>query len=63
VIANGQRLRIEKQIFEVFGDGDVWRPGLENAAVLGQFPTVPEPGVTTVFATGITGLLIRRRAK
>jgi hypothetical protein len=41
-IASGNKLRINKDIFEVFNDGDPWRPA--EAAVISQFPSaVPEP--------------------
>jgi len=41
-IASGNRLRINKDIFEVFNDSDPWRPA--EAAVVSQFPSaVPEP--------------------
>ncbi len=41
IIESGDRLRINKQIFEVFGDADPWRP--EEEALIAQFPIVPEP--------------------
>jgi len=62
VIETGDVLRIEKRIFEVFGDANVWMPGMENAAIIGQFPTVPEPGAMMCVASGAM-LLVRRRAR
>jgi len=40
-IQPGDTLRITKDIFEVFGNGKIWE--LDEAAVLAQYPTVPEP--------------------
>ncbi|MBC8106073.1 MAG: hypothetical protein H7Z14_05750 [Anaerolineae bacterium] len=61
VIENGDVLRIEKRIFEVFGDANVWMPGQENAAVIGQFPTVPEPGAVMMCVIAIAFLRMHRR--
>jgi hypothetical protein len=61
-ILPNQTLRIQKQIFEVFGDADPWQPG--TAAALAQYPLpVPEPATAVVFgfATDILALVRRRR--
>jgi len=41
MIQPGDSLRLTKDIFEVFGDGNTWQ--LNEAAVLAQYPLVPEP--------------------
>ncbi len=40
-IQPGDTLGITEQIYEVFGDSDIWNVG--ESAVLGQYPTVPTP--------------------
>jgi hypothetical protein len=58
-IAVGNTLRIGYGIFEVFGDGDPWRP--EEEALLTQFPTaVPEPAAAMVCAIATAATLLRR---
>jgi len=58
-IALGNTLRIGYGIFEVFGDGDPWRP--EEEALLTQFPTaVPEPAAAMLCAIGTAAALLRR---
>jgi hypothetical protein len=59
VIATGNVLKIQKDIFEIFGDGDPWRP--DEAAVVAQFPS-PEPGVAVTLISGAAILLLRRRS-
>jgi hypothetical protein len=56
-IAAGQTLTLTQQIFEVFLDGDPWRP--EDVAVLQQHPSVPEP--TSWSLLGLTALLLLLR--
>jgi hypothetical protein len=57
-IETGDLLHIEKAIFEVFGDGDVWRPG--DSAELSEFP-LPEPTSAIACALFSGGELLRRR--
>jgi hypothetical protein len=62
VIQPGDTLGITKNIFEVFGDSDIWDVG--EFAQLGQYPTVPEPSslVLSLFAAaGLAALAIRKR--
>lgn len=59
-IAPGQTLSVEMQIFEVFLDGDPWRP--DDVAVIQQFPTVPEPATWGMLAGGLVFVLRRRRS-
>jgi hypothetical protein len=61
VIAPGDQLIINKDIFEVFGNADVWEPN--EAAVLAEFPTVPEPAALTISILCIAPLLARRRGR
>ena len=58
-IAPGQTLGIEQEIFEVFLDGDPWRP--DDVAVLQQHPTVPEPATWGMLAVGFALVLLPRR--
>jgi hypothetical protein len=59
-IGPGDVLRINKDIFEVFGDGNVWVSG--EAAEIAQFPgVVPEPAGLTLLAAA--GALLRRRKR
>jgi hypothetical protein len=62
-IQPGDILGIRKDIFEVFGDGNVWDSG--EFALLAQFPTVPEPSSITLGSFGVVGmcLLWRNRRK
>jgi hypothetical protein len=46
VIQPGDTLGISKDIFEVFGDGDVWDSG--EFALLAEHQTVPEPSTITL---------------
>ncbi len=50
----GDKLQITKQIYEVFGDGDVWDQG--EIALVGQYPSVPEPGSFILAAMAFVGL-------
>jgi hypothetical protein len=52
-IAPGQTLTIEKSIFEVFLDANIWTSG--EAAVIEQYPTV---SATRVPAVGVAGNLL-----
>jgi hypothetical protein len=54
-IAPGQTLTIEQQIFEVFLDGDPWRP--DDVAVIQQHPSVPEPRTWGMLALAVALLL------
>ena len=58
-IAPGQTLGIEQQLFEVFLDGDPWRP--DEVAVLQQHPAVPEPATWGMLAVGLALVLLPRR--
>jgi hypothetical protein len=59
-IEPGDKLRLSANIFEVFGDGDVWQQGL--AAGITAFPgVVPEPAAMGMIALATTMLLRRRR--
>jgi hypothetical protein len=59
-IQPGDTLRITQQIYEVFGDSNLWDLG--ESAVLGQFPSaVPEPCSFLLAALGLFGLLTWRR--
>jgi hypothetical protein len=58
VIQTGDILEIRKDIFEVLGDADPWRP--DEAAVISQFPS-PEPGSLLTCAVAVAALLKRRR--
>jgi hypothetical protein len=60
VIETGDVLKIQKDIFEIFGDGDPWRPG--EAAVIAEFPS-PEPAGLAIGTWGLSTLLLRRRDK
>jgi hypothetical protein len=61
VIQPGDSLRITKDIFEVFGDGNTWQVG--EAAVLGQYPTVPEPASMALALVGGIGVAVLRRRR
>lgn len=54
-IAPGQTLTLEQQIFEVFLDGDPWRP--DDVAVIQQHPSVPEPRTWGMLALAIALIL------
>jgi hypothetical protein len=49
-------LRITQQIYEVFGDSNLW--DLHESAVLGQYPTVPEPASLSLAILGSVGLCL-----
>jgi hypothetical protein len=58
-IQPGDTLRITQQIYEVFGDGNLWDLG--ESAVLGQYPTaVPEPSSFLLAALSLIGVLALR---
>lgn len=57
-IAPGQTLTLEQQIFEVFLDGDPWRP--DDVALLQQHPNVPEPTLWGMLGLASTLLVFRR---
>jgi hypothetical protein len=61
VIEPGDVLSIGKDIFEVFGDANIWEPG--EAARVGEYPIgVPEPsGIATIAIAGMAGAATRRR--
>jgi hypothetical protein len=62
VIEPGDILEIRKDIFEVFGDGNIWMP--EEAARIGQFPIgVPEPGAAVFIGGAAAGAMVRRRRR
>jgi hypothetical protein len=58
-IAPGDKLRINKEVFEVFGDGNVWQP--DEAAQIAEFPVVPEPGALAILALAAALPLLRVR--
>ena len=58
-IAPGQTLEIEQQLFEVFLDGDPWRP--HEVAELRQHASVPEPATWGMLALGLALVLLPRR--
>jgi hypothetical protein len=61
-IQNGDKLRINKNIFEVFNDGDIWLQG--QAAQLGVFPgPVPEPSAAVACAFALTAFAARRHPR
>ncbi|HEX5445053.1 MAG TPA: hypothetical protein VFW87_14540 [Pirellulales bacterium] len=49
-IQPGDSLHITKEIFEVFDNGKIWEQG--EAAVLAQYPTVPEPASVALALAG-----------
>jgi hypothetical protein len=59
VIETGDTLRIEKRIFEIYGDGNIWQTG--ESAQIAQYPT-PEPTTALIIAPLATAVLLRRRA-
>ena len=59
-IAPGQTLGIEQQIFEVYLDGDPWRP--DDVAAIQQAPAVPEPQAWGMLAVGLALVLLGRRS-
>ena len=59
VIDPGDALRIDKEIFEVSGDANIWVQG--EAARIGQYPIgVPEPGGVFGAAVVMVGAIVRR---
>ena len=54
LIQPGDTLGITKNIFEVFGDGNVWDSG--EGALLAEHPAVPEPSSLALAAFGLIGL-------
>ena len=59
-IEPGDILNIRKDIFEVFGDADVWMPG--EAARIGEYPIgVPEPGGLAMISAAAVALVRRGR--
>ena len=52
-------LRIQKNIFETFLNGDFWNPFV--VAEIAEHPTVPEPATLLTAAMGLVGLVFRRR--
>jgi hypothetical protein len=62
VIETGDVLNIRKDIFEVFGDGNIWQSG--EAARIGEFPIgVPEPGTFVLVGAVAAGAMVRRRTR
>ena len=58
-IGPGNILRIDKEIFEVFLDANIWRP--DEAAIIAEFPAVPEPAGLSVCALALAAVARRRR--
>ena len=58
VIQTSDTLKIEKQIFEVHLDGNIWQQG--EFVEIAQYPTIPEPS-TMMLATMALGLFGWRR--
>jgi hypothetical protein len=64
VIHPGDTLGIRKNIFEVFGDGDIWDPG--EFALVAEHPSVPEPSTIALAGLAllaITGAGLHRRRR
>jgi hypothetical protein len=64
VIHPGDTLGIRKDIFEVFGDGDIWDPG--EFALVAENPSVPEPSTIALAGLAllaITGAGLHRRRR
>jgi hypothetical protein len=60
-IGPGNTLRIDKSIFEVFLDGNVWQNG--EAAVIAEFPSaVPEPAAVAICAGALMAIAQRRKS-
>lgn len=59
-IQPGDTIKIEKQIFEVHLDGNIWQPG--EFVEIAQYPTVPEPSCLLLAAT-LLGLPVRGRGR
>jgi hypothetical protein len=59
-IETGDFLRISKSIFEVFLDGDPWRP--EETAVVAEYPT-PEPSAVAMCVAAAAVVMLRARAR
>jgi|GEM_PF-4212926 len=59
VIQTGDTLKIEKQIFEVHLDANVWQPG--EFVEIAQYPTIPEPSSILLAAASLVFLACRRR--
>lgn len=57
-IQSGDTLKIEKQIFEVYGDANLWMPG--ETAVIRQYPT-PEPATVMLLGLGALAMVGVRR--
>lgn len=57
-IQPGDTLRIEKRIFEVFGDANIWMPS--EPAVIAQYPTIPEPATLLLAAISACVCGVRR---
>ena len=60
MIQPGDTLKIEKQIFEVHLDGNLWEPG--EFAEIAQYPTIPEPSSFLLAAT-VLGFIVGGRRK
>ena len=61
-IKTGDQLRIQSDVFEIFNDGDPWRP--EEQAVIAQFPVVvPEPQLLGMLAGGAGAACAPRRRR
>src|SRR5262245_28461212 len=60
VIEPGDILRINKSIFEVFLDGDPWRP--QETAVIAEYPS-PEPASLAIFGAVTAVAMVRRRPR
>ena len=62
VIEPGDILNIQKDIFEVFGDANIWQQG--EAARIGEYPIgVPEPAGVAMMAIATVAGVARRRAR
>ena len=57
----GDTLQITKQIYEVFGNASVWEHG--EIALVGQYPTVPEPTSISLAILGAAGLWLFRLSR
>jgi len=61
VIQTDDVLKIEKQIFEVYLDGNIWQQ--DEFVEIVEYPTIPEPSVFVLAAIGLLSLSIGRQRR